>query len=118
MEGTGTGRTAGLAGNGDAVGVAAELGDVFLHPLAGLTHIVQGVVAGGTTGFFRQLGMGEETVEAQAVVDGDNDDILPLGKAGAVADHFAAGACHHAAAVDPQEYGQFVIGTLGGGPDV
>ena len=62
--------------------------------------------------------MGEEAQEAQTVVDGHNNNVLPPGKARAVADHLAAASGHHAAAVDPDEYRQLVLRGLGRSPHV
>ena len=118
MERSGSGRPAGLSGHGDPVRIPAELGDVVLHPLAGLPHIVESVVAGGPAALGRQIGMGEESQKSQTVVDGDDDRVLPPGKAGSVAHHLAAAARHHAAAVNPDEYRQLVLRGFRRGPYV
>ena len=118
MQGTGPGRTAGLTGDGDPLRVAAEGGNILFYPLAGFAHIVQGIVAGSAAALFCQIRVGEEAQEAQTVVDGHNNNILPSGKACAVADHLAAASGHHAAAVNPDEYRQLVLRGLGGGPHI
>ena len=63
------------AGNGDVVGVAAELGDVLLDPVQSLGDIQQGIVA-GVIGTRLEGGQAVEAEQAQAVVQGDKDAVI------------------------------------------
>ena len=118
MERAGPRRAAGLSRHGDPVRVSAEPGNVLLHPLASLAHVIERIVAGGSPALGGEIRVGEEPQEAQAVIDGDHHHILPFGEARPVAHHLASAARHHAAAVDPEEHGQLVLRRLRRGPDV
>jgi hypothetical protein len=93
----------GLAGDGNLAWVAAEAGDVVLHPLQGRDLIEQ------TDG----AGVGERRVEggqvgeaegAEPVVDADHDDVAVQREAGAVVPGHRALTVAVAAAVNPYQH--------------
>src|SRR5947209_20042047 len=91
----------GLAEDGDVLRVAAERGDVPLHPLEGGDLVHVGVVALELFGMLSsQRGEGEETEAPQTVVEGDQDDALP-GELTSRSARRGAAAEHESAAVDP-----------------
>ena len=92
-----------LAANGDVVLVAAELGDVALHPFQhGL--LVENAVIGEEMAFVVQGRMREKAHEVQAVFHRDDDGLAVRGHLAAV---IAGGlAVDIAAAVDPDDHGK------------
>ena len=96
--------------------IAAERGDVALHPAQRRDLVEQAVVAGDVPRRLRaQRGMREIAEHAEAIVDRD-DDHAALGEARAVVQRLAAGARDERAAVDPDEHRR--LARLGGRPDV
>ena len=92
--------------DGDVVRIAAEGGDVPLHPLQGRDLVHVGVVALGLVGALAaQRGEREEAEASQAVVEGDEDDAL-LGERRSRRARQRAGAAHEPAPVDPHHHGQ------------
>ena len=81
-------------------GVAAERGDVRLHPLQ-RRHLVQHPLVAGRVParLARQLRVREEAEDAEPVVDGHEHD-APAGERLTVVPRFRAGSCLEAAAVD------------------
>ena len=108
-----------LAEDHHVVRVTAELLDILLDPLEGLDHVEDTIVSGDTVGAFSgEKRMGHEAVDAETVVDGDEDDVLAcplLGvKLGLGTETFAV-----AAAMDPEgdrKLGAGVARLLG--PDI
>jgi hypothetical protein len=91
-------RAGGLAGDGDAGGVAAERGDVVLDPLQREELVEQAPVGWGAG----QVG---ETFHAQPVVDRHADDAVTRERGPVIGPHrVRAGA--ERAAVDPDHDGQ------------
>ena len=66
-----------LSEDGYVVGVATKLSDILLDPLQRLYLVQNAIVATNVMrALCRQFRMGHKTKDAQAVVDGDEDDIL------------------------------------------
>src|SRR5258706_13419670 len=60
---------------GNVFGIAAESGDIVMHPFQGCELVKQAVIAGSTMWrFCRQLGMHEESEKPQAETDGDHNN--------------------------------------------
>ena len=108
-----------LAEQHHVVRVAAELSDVFLHPLKRLDLVQGAPVAGRVLGILRgEFRMGEEAEGTHAVVEGHQDDVL-AGPFLSVELGLGAPAFAHAAAEDPHGHGQLGIDLTGGlGPYV
>ena len=102
-----------LAEQHHVVRVAAELGDVGLHPFQGLDLVQGAPVAGRMLRVLRgELGMGEEAERAHAVVEGNEDDVLrrPLL---AVELRLGAPAFPHAAAEHPHGHRELLLRLAG-----
>ena len=102
-----------LAEQHHVVRVAAELGDVGLHPLQGLDLVQGAPVAGRVLRVLRgELGMGEEAERAHAVVEGNEDDVLrrPLL---AVELRLGTPAFAHAAAEHPHGHRKLLLRLAG-----
>ena len=94
-------RARGLAAKGDVVLVAAELGDVALHPFQhGL--LVEDAVVAEEMAFVIQRGMRQQAHQVQAILEGDDDGFAVRGHLAAV----VAGrlAVEIAAAVNPDDH--------------
>ncbi|OKJ66071.1 hypothetical protein AMK29_15240 [Streptomyces sp. CB02261] len=103
-----------MSGERDPVGVAAERGDVLPYPAQGRDLVEQAPVVGvggGAVG-----GDVAETLEADAVVEGD-DDQTGAGERVAVEVGLGGGTEGVGAAVDPDQDGQGAA-VRGGRPDV
>ena len=95
------------------VRVAAELGDVGLHPLQGLDLVQGAPVAGGMLRILgRDLRMGEEAERAHAVVERDQDHVLGR-ELLAVELRLGAPAFAEAAAEDPHAHRQLLVRLAG-----
>ena len=101
----------------DAVGIAAERGNVVLHPLQARDLIQQPVVAGMPALFARQLGMSQEAESAQPVGDAHQNHAL-LREILSVVQRHRSAADSEPSAVDPDHHGQLLARRLGGRPDV
>ena len=108
-----------LAEDHHVVRIAAELGDVLLDPLQALDHVQDTVVAGhAVRAFGRQLGMGQEAEDAEAVVDGHEHHAV-VGELLTVELGLGAPAFAVAAAMNPVRDREFLAGLAGGRrPDV
>ena len=109
---------AGLAENGDVLRVAAELGNVVMHPLEG-SHQVR---VSGIAGVPVLLPIGGEVQVAQnvqAVVHGDHHHVPKAGKVFPVIGHVLnGGAVPEAAAVEPDHHRALGLRVQGLGPHV
>ena len=100
-----------LAEDRDIVGIAAEGGDVALHPLQAGDLVEQAVVARGMLRQFGgERGMGEEAQHADAIVDRHHDHAA-LGQPRAVEGRTRGRAYLEAAAVDPHHDRQRALGV-------
>ena len=99
-------RSGGLAADRDVVLVSAERLDVAPYPFHRELLIQKAIVAKEMT-FGVERGMGDEAKEAEAVIDGDDDDFPSGGELGAVI--AVAGAVNVAAAMNPEDDGQFLV---------
>jgi hypothetical protein len=82
------------------VGVAAEAGGVGLHPREGGDLIPDPVVAGDAViGLGGELGVDEEAEGAEAIVEGDDDEVVGGGEGGSVVERIVA--CRLSPAWDP-----------------
>ena len=91
----------GLAANRHVIRVAAEAGDVLLHPFQSLDLVQGAVVAGNAVfAFLAQLGQGQEAKQVHTVLDAHHDDALRR-QFGGVELHLGSVAMVIAAAVDP-----------------
>src|SRR5204863_8898998 len=111
-------RTSRLTGDGHSAGIAAETGDVLLHPTQRGVLIEKSIIA---RRFVRrlpsQLRQREEAEYAQPVVDGDDDDAL-AGHALAVVAGFRPVAAYEATAIKINQHGKPFSIRPGGRPDV
>lgn len=103
----------GLSVDDDLIVVAAERSDVGAHPLQSSDLVTDTVVA-------LQVGAGDsqEAERGQAVVDGDDDDVLAGGELAAIGACVGTGAAREAAAVDPEVDRAEVGGGLAAGGGV
>ncbi len=93
----------GLARDGDAVRVAAEVRDVVAHPAQDGDAVEQSVVSRGPVcRLGAQLGGGQKAEGAQAVVEGDDDEAV-TGQVLAVVAGVRPGTFAESAPVDPDE---------------
>ncbi len=90
-------RSGRLAGDGHLLRVAAEAGDVVVHPPQRRLLVGQAVVAGFAIAAQRR--MGQEAQRSQPVVDRDDDDVAPRGEPAGVVD--VGAAVEEPAPVDP-----------------
>src|SRR5262249_29640470 len=96
-----------FAEDGDVVRIASERGDVVLDPLQREILIEVAVVAGGMLWRFGgQFRYGEQTEDAQAIVEGNQDQAVASEGVTIVAS-LRACADGERAAVDPDHYRQF-----------
>lgn len=66
-----------MAANGDAGRVAAERGNVGLHPFQGGDDVEEAIVSGAVVrGFSGEERVGEEAKRAKAEIEGDDDNVL------------------------------------------
>jgi hypothetical protein len=106
----------GFAHDRDTRRVAAEGPDIVFHPAQRRDLVFHALVARRfIRRLRRQLGMGEETEDTEAVIDGDDDDTAP-GQVAAVIAGLGARAAEVAAAVDPDDDGEVL--RLRGRPHV
>ena len=112
-QGGGAGRSGRLAAHRDVARIAAERGDVALHPMKRGLLVHQSVVA-EVMALGVERGMGEIAQQAEAIVDRDDD-----GRAGRAALHEGGGvvvvalAVEQPAAVDPHQ--DWKLLPVGGG---
>ena len=107
-----------LSKHGNLGRVSAKDCDVVLHPLQG-GRLVHGAVVAALALLSRELGVAQESEDAQAVVDGNQDNVS-LGPFVSVHGYFIAVSIHIGAAVDPQGHRQLGVlaQRLCRGPDV
>ena len=104
-----------LPEDGDVLRIAAERGDVLLHPFEGGDLVHVGVVALGLVRMLvAQRREGEETEAPQTVVERDEDDAL-LGELDPRRPGRGAAAEHEGAAVDPHHDRQLRVRRGPGG---
>ena len=90
----------GLAADGDVVLVAAEFGDVLLHPFERELLIEDAIVA-EEMAFGIQRGMRQKAEKAEAIIDGDDDRVALRGQLAPVI--IVALAVNIAAAMNPDD---------------
>ena len=73
------GAAAGLPVDHDAIGVAAEVGDILAHPLERVDQVRHANVDGVLVGRAADLGGVEEAQDVEAVIDGDLHDVVVAG---------------------------------------
>ena len=106
-----------LAEDRHLAGVAAERGDVVLHPFQRGDVIEDGVVARRMLRRFSgQFGVGQEPERAQPVVRGHDDDTLACER-GAVVGVVGTGTAGPGSSVNPHHHRTLVAGTRRG-PDI
>lgn len=89
-----------LAEDGDAVGIAAKVGDVGSDPVQGGDLVCEAVVAVGDA-----VVESQEPERREAVVDGDDDDVSSRREAAPVEGVVAARPAGEGASVDPEHDG-------------
>ena len=92
---------AGLAEDRHAIRIAAEALDVVAHPLERRDQVLHADVGCARPFLAAQAGKMQEAKEVEAVIDGDDDDILFLREIRAVVEQVVTGAGREAAAVHP-----------------
>ena len=107
-----------FAENRHLLRIAAERGDILLHPLEPRDHVQQAVIARDVVrGLGAQLRVREETQLPDAVGDADQHHALPGQLLPAVV-RFGSGAGAESAAVDPNQHGDVVARGFRRRPDV
>ena len=92
----------GFAEDRDVAGIAAEGRDVVANPAQGGDLVEEPGVLDGEIALVSEIHPAER---AEAVVDGDHDDVAPLREGARIVDRLRARSDHETAAVDPEHDG-------------
>ena len=110
---------AGLAEDRDVRGIAAEIRRVIAHPFQSQDDIEHAGVAGLRELLATEIGEVQIAEYVEAMVDGDDHDVVLKREIAAVIEHVAAaGAGRESAAVQPDHYGTLAIVLNASGEDV
>lgn len=110
--------SAGLAENRDVIGIAAELGDVPIHPAKGMHDVEHAYFARGSEIRAAQLRQIEEAEGVQPVINGHYNHVAAAAEIGSIFAGTRSRAVLKMSAVAPEHHGALAPIVEGGRPDV